>query len=90
MSGADAHPQQLLRREVGLLGERRGSAVMLGEQRRDALAVRPEAALDDAGDLEVLPRADGARKRRVGHVADQRMLEGELALPGEAARRRRR
>ena len=33
-SGADTDPQQLLGREVRLLGERRGSAVVLREQRR--------------------------------------------------------
>ena len=88
MGGTDAHPQQLRRREVGLLGERCGSAPMLGEEGGNTLPVRSEAALDDAGELEVLPRADGTRERLVGHVPDQGMLEGELALSGDPARRR--
>ena len=65
--------------------ERRRAAVVLGQQRHHLVGPVARALLDERADLEVLPRAHGLGQHPVGHVADQHVLEGELALAGEPA-----
>jgi hypothetical protein len=69
--------------EADLLAERRGTAVMLGQQRDDLVGAVTGTLLDEAADLEVLLTADGLREHSVCDVADQDVLERELALVGK-------
>ena len=58
---------------------------MLGQQRNHLVAALTGALLDEPANLEVLARAHRLGQHRVGDVADQHVLEGELLLVGEAA-----
>ena len=55
-------------------------AVVLGQQRDDLVGAVAGALLDEAADLEVLPRPHRLGQHLVGHVADQHVLERELGL----------
>jgi hypothetical protein len=80
---ASAHRVELLGRQAALAAERGRPAVVLGEQRDHLVAPVARALLDERADLEVLPRAHGLGEHPVGHVADQHVLEGHLALAHE-------
>ena len=87
---AAAHRVELRRRHAALAPERRGAPVVLGEQRHHLVGAVARAVLEEAADLEVLPGADRLREHPVGHVADQHVLEGHLAVAHERAVERRR
>ena len=65
---------------AGLLAQGRGPAEVLRQQRDDLVGALAGALLDVAADLEVLAAANRARQHAVGDVADQHVLERELAL----------
>ena len=65
--------------------ERRGAAVVLGQQRHHLVGAVARALLDEAADLEVLARAHRLGQHPVGDVADQHVLERELALARQPA-----
>ena len=80
---------QLLGGKARLVREFGGPAVVLREQCCDRLGVGAAAVLDDARDLVVAARANRPRQGFVGDIADERVLEGELALALEASDRGR-
>ena len=71
--------------EPSLAPQRRRPAVVLGEQRDHLVGSIARALLDEAAHLEVLPRPHGLGQHPVGHVADQDVLERQLALAGQPA-----
>ena len=71
--------------EPRLLRQRRGAPVVLGEQGHDLVGAVTRALLDVTRNLEVAARANRLRKHAVGDVADQDVLERELALTRESA-----
>ena len=76
---------ELFNREPSLASQRRGAAVVLGEQRHHLVAAVAGALLEEGADLVVLSRAHRLGQHPVGHVADQHVLEGQLALAGQPA-----
>ena len=67
------------RRSAARLRELGSAATMLREDRRDALAVGADPLLDHLRDLSALSGPQRTRQGRVGDVANERMLEAELA-----------
>ena len=57
---------------------------MLGQQRHHLVGAVAGALLDEAADLEVLAAAHRLGQHPVGHVADQHVLERQLALARQA------
>ena len=92
VEGLGVDRSRLALRRAGILAERGGAAVVLGEHRDDLVGAVARALLDEAADLEVLLAPHRLREHPVGDVADQHVLEGVLAarppaaLPVEARR----
>ena len=80
-----AQRRELLGGEPHFRTERRRAAVVLRKQRHHLVTALARAAFDEHAHLEVLARAHRLGQHRVGDVADQHVLEGELLLVGEAA-----
>ena len=76
------------RRQPPSRAERGGAAVVLGQQRDHLVGAVAGALLDEAADLEVLARAHRLGQHPVGDVADQHVLERELALARAGCPRR--
>ena len=75
-----AHVRELALRQAALAAEGGGASVVLGEQRHHLVRPPLVPLLEERAHLEVLPRADGLGQHPVRHVADQHVLERELAL----------
>ena len=65
--------------DAGLVGQQRGTAVVLGEDRDHLVGAVAGAVLDEPADLVVLRAADRLGQHPVGDVADQHVLERVLA-----------
>ena len=78
---------ELVAAQPALAAERGRAAVVLGQQRNHLLGPVSGAIFDEGADLVVLSRTDGLGQHAVGHVADQDVLEGQLALAGQPALR---
>ncbi len=87
--GALLDLRQLARLDAALGAQGGGAAVVLGQQRHHLVGAVAGALLDEAPDLEVLAAAHRLGEHPVGHVADQHVLEGQLALARQARLRAR-
>ena len=65
---------------AALTPERGGAAVVVGEHGQHLGRAVARPLLEEGADLEVPARAHGLGQHPVGHVADQHVLEAELAL----------
>ncbi len=85
LMGALANHAQLVDLESGVGADLGGAREVVGDHRDHGLGAVCGAFLDERRHLGVLAGSDRLRKRRVGDVADQNVLERVLALAGEAA-----
>ena len=75
-----AHVRELALGDAALTAECGRAPVVLGEQRHHLVRRPPCALLEERADLEVLARAHRLGQHPVRHVADQHVLERQLAL----------